>query len=267
MRFLNFIWSLLRKLFWRSFSFSCIMEEDEITVLEGTSGCPEMAPSNKEAVREEIEDIDVMLDSVGTELIRLQRRKSELLSRRKRLQEQLRELDFKQVRETNWSSKCKMQVFSHRCAPPHILLPLFLHVSVNVAAFEWSQRMDSILHDTFKLQRYRPNQIEAMNAFLSGHNVMLTMPTGGGKSLCYQLPALAHHKQNSFTLVVSPLVSLIEDQVMALEKLNINATTLNASCSREKVNNVHKVLTLVSSLLSCDFDYHLQYLLMDPISV
>jgi ATP-dependent DNA helicase Q1 len=62
------------------------------------------------------------------------------------------------------------------------------------------------------------------------------MPTGGGKSLCFQLPAVI---SKGLTLVVSPLVSLMEDQLMALERLQIKSAMLSAGSSREKVNSVH----------------------------
>ena len=81
-----------------------------------------------------------------------------------------------------------------------------------------------------------------MNAFLSGQDVMLVMPTGGGKSLTYQLPAVVTPK--GFTLVVSPLVSLVEDQVMALRNLSgVQVAALNASTPRETTNAVHKQMT------------------------
>src|SRR3954452_9572436 len=78
----------------------------------------------------------------------------------------------------------------------------------------------------FKLTSFRPGQREVISAVLSGDNVLCIMPTGGGKSLCYQLPAVA---RQGLTLVVSPLIALMKDQVDALTALGIAATFINSS--------------------------------------
>ena len=69
------------------------------------------------------------------------------------------------------------------------------------------------LHEHFGFSAFRPGQEEAVRAAADGHDVLVVMPTGAGKSLCYQLPALL---RDDLTIVVSPLVSLMEDQVSAL---------------------------------------------------
>ena len=69
------------------------------------------------------------------------------------------------------------------------------------------------LHEHFGFARFRPGQLEACEAALAGRDVMVVMPTGSGKSLCYQLPALL---RDDVTVVVSPLVALMQDQVEAL---------------------------------------------------
>src|ERR687896_1735531 len=69
------------------------------------------------------------------------------------------------------------------------------------------------LHEHFGFAGFRPGQLEACEAALAGRDVMVVMPTGSGKSLCYQLPALL---RDDVTVVVSPLVALMQDQVEAL---------------------------------------------------
>lgn len=87
-------------------------------------------------------------------------------------------------------------------------------------------RADGFLRSVFGFESYRPYQREIVEATLSGRDVLAVLPTGGGKSLCYQLPALV---LDSLTLVVSPLIALMHDQLTALQELGIPAAVLNSS--------------------------------------
>src|SRR5918998_3381323 len=78
----------------------------------------------------------------------------------------------------------------------------------------------------FGLSEFRPGQDEVISAVLSGRNVVVVMPTGAGKSLCYQLPAML---LPGLTLVVSPLIALMKDQVDALAARGIRATLINST--------------------------------------
>ncbi|MEE2689146.1 MAG: DNA helicase RecQ [Pseudomonadota bacterium] len=89
----------------------------------------------------------------------------------------------------------------------------------------------SVLHDAFGFSDLRVGQREAIEAVLAGRNVLAVMPTGAGKSLCYQLPALV---RGGLTVVVSPLVALMRDQVAVLRMNGIAAATINSDISREE---------------------------------
>ena len=86
--------------------------------------------------------------------------------------------------------------------------------------------LDDALKHHFGFSTFRPLQREIAEASLAGHDVVALLPTGGGKSLCYQLPALL---EPGLTLVISPLIALMKDQVDALEANGIAATFLNSS--------------------------------------
>ncbi|KAG6556304.1 hypothetical protein Mapa_002246 [Marchantia paleacea] len=92
--------------------------------------------------------------------------------------------------------------------------------------FPWTRELEVNNRRYFGNRSFRPNQREIINATMSGRDVFVLMPTGGGKSLTYQLPAIC---QPGVTLVVSPLVSLIMDQIMHLSEANIPAAYLSSS--------------------------------------
>ena len=95
--------------------------------------------------------------------------------------------------------------------------------------------MDALeaLQKHFGFDRFRPGQEEIVRTILSGRDALVVMPTGGGKSLCYQLPALLLEGP---TLVVSPLIALMKDQVDALRAKGIDADTINSSLSPAEQN-------------------------------
>src|ERR1700726_2770717 len=87
------------------------------------------------------------------------------------------------------------------------------------------------LKKDFGYDQFRPLQEEIIRDALAGRDVFALMPTGGGKSLCFQLPALL---RAGLTIVVSPLISLMKDQVDALQASGIAATYLNSTLNRSE---------------------------------
>ena len=94
-----------------------------------------------------------------------------------------------------------------------------------------------VLKRHFGHSRFRQGQEQLIDAILSGHDVLGVMPTGGGKSVCYQVPALM---MPGMTLVVSPLISLMKDQVAALKRAGAAAGFINSSLSGEQLKLVYE---------------------------
>src|SRR5450432_2962469 len=87
-------------------------------------------------------------------------------------------------------------------------------------------------------ESFRPLQERIVGSLLNGRDACVIMPTGGGKSLCYQLPAaLAHGKT---AVVISPLIALMQDQIAQLTQMGIPAASLNSSTPQAKRADIHR---------------------------
>ncbi|XP_004713848.1 ATP-dependent DNA helicase Q1 [Echinops telfairi] len=179
------------------------------------------------ALTEELESINNELHAVDIQIQELMERQQELLQKKAVL--------TKKIKQCLEDSDAEA---SHECdSSPD---------AWNKEDFPWSDKVKDVLQTVFKLQRFRSLQLETINVTMAGKEVFLVMPTGGGKSLCYQLPALC---SDGFTLVICPLISLMEDQLMVLKQLGISATMLNASSSKEHVKWVHAEMVNKNSKL------------------
>ena len=96
-----------------------------------------------------------------------------------------------------------------------------------------------LLKSVFGHDQYRDGQSEIVNAIIAGKDVLAIMPTGGGKSLCFQLPGI---KLNGIVLVVSPLIALMRDQVSALKALGVNAGALTSGNTDDETEEVFNAL-------------------------
>ncbi|MEK7158961.1 MAG: RecQ family ATP-dependent DNA helicase [Patescibacteria group bacterium] len=97
------------------------------------------------------------------------------------------------------------------------------------------------LKEIFKFSEFKPGQKEVVDSILAGHDTLAIMPTGGGKSLCYQMPALLNNK---VTIVISPLIALMKDQVDGLKARGIGAAFINSS---QDYSEIQAVLNFIKS--------------------
>lgn len=160
---------------------------------------------------DEIAAIDYELQQVENELLKLQNRKKLLTQRKEKLRDDALLKKSFSLSKRDWGNE----------------------------DFAWSAKLTKTLKDVFGIEKLRELQLPTMNAIMSKEDVILIMPTGGGKSLCYQLPAVI---SKGITVVVSPLVSLMEDQLHGLRKLDVRANMLCAKADKERVKTIMMAL-------------------------
>ena len=96
-----------------------------------------------------------------------------------------------------------------------------------------------LLRSVFGFDSFRPGQSEIVEAVSAGENVLAIMPTGGGKSLCFQLPALM---REGVTVVISPLIALMRDQVRSLREAGVEAGALTSGNTEAETDAVRQIL-------------------------
>ncbi|KAL4612694.1 ATP-dependent DNA helicase Q1-like [Arapaima gigas] len=184
--------------------------------------------------RNSFNDVQEELESVEAELEVVEQQISELLERQSALNSQKREL-LKALECACNSAEPSASTRPKASGSPKENLKRYEGTD-----FPWSKEVQQQLSEVFHLSKFRPLQMKAINLTMSGKDVFLVMPTGGGKSLCYQLPSVC---SKGFTLVIAPLVSLMEDQLMYLKSISVSAVTLNASSNKEHAKWVLAAMT------------------------
>ncbi|RZI92498.1 MAG: DEAD/DEAH box helicase, partial [Variovorax sp.] len=99
----------------------------------------------------------------------------------------------------------------------------------------------AILHEVFGYAQFRGAQAAIVDHVVGGGDALVLMPTGGGKSLCYQIPAIARQRAgHGVAIVVSPLIALMHDQVGALHEAGVNAAFLNSTLDWAETQDVER---------------------------
>ncbi|HIV72667.1 MAG TPA: DNA helicase RecQ [Candidatus Aquabacterium excrementipullorum] len=100
-----------------------------------------------------------------------------------------------------------------------------------------------ILHEVFGYPAFRGQQQTIVDHVAGGSDALVLMPTGGGKSLCYQVPAITRHRAGQgVTIVVSPLIALMHDQVGALDEVGVEAAFLNSTLQLDDVQRIERMM-------------------------
>lgn len=164
-----------------------------------------------EELEKDLKNVDKDLQNVEMEISKLRTRQRKLQEKKTSIKKTLNKLKSDSLSSIDWTG----------------------------TNYEWSEDVENISKNILKIKAFRSKQLSAINSTLSNQHTIVVMPTGAGKSLCYQLPALV---KPGLTIVVSPLISLMEDQVRSLSNKNVLAKYISSSSSKEETSSALNLL-------------------------
>lgn len=167
--------------------------------------------ANIEEIERDLHNIDLEIDKIDTLIAKLRLDQRNLIKKKTSLKNCINKMRSDNLAQFDWSG----------------------------TTYAWSDDVVKKLNDVFHIKSFRPKQLAAINCTLSGQHALVVMPTGAGKSLCYQLPAVT---KPGLSLVISPLVSLMEDQVRSLTKKNIPAKLLSSASPNQETTEILNAL-------------------------
>ncbi|UZJ51215.1 hypothetical protein CBS101457_000535 [Exobasidium rhododendri] len=171
---------------------------------------------------EALEEVQDELASLEEQIRKLQETRQRVLAEQRRLQDKVRGISNHAGSGTSLNS---VSIGPRQPAETNYI----------TKKFHWSQELLPRAQEVWKIQNFRSIQEAVCNATLDGRDVVCVMPTGGGKSLCYQLPAIL---SKGLTLVISPLISLSMDQMWHLREAGVACEMLYSAASREDSNDI-----------------------------
>jgi ATP-dependent DNA helicase RecQ len=136
---------------------------------------------------------------------------------------------------------CPRKTGPARARASRTIVPLLHALPVTTLAAIPTSLPATILHEVFGYSAFRGAQAEIVDHVIAGGDALVLMPTGGGKSLCYQVPAIARHRrEQGVAVVVSPLIALMQDQVGALEEAGVHASFLNSTLTLDQTQKIER---------------------------
>ncbi|KAL5498565.1 hypothetical protein ACEPAH_1919 [Sanghuangporus vaninii] len=191
--------------------------------------------SGRQELNGRLSELDSELKDVDEQIEKLRELRSQIIAERNRVNDKLKTMQG--------ASRLSA---SNSLAPARPSGKALQAGSINymTEVFEWSGELKARMREVFGIQSFRLCQEGVCNASMDGRDIVCIMPTGGGKSLTYQLPALLNP---GLTLVISPLISLITDQILHLREFGVEAVMLMGSTSKEESRDIYSRLAAAAN--------------------